>query len=233
MDAIEFFFSFKGRISRWEFWKGHLMLVAVGIALALFGAAAGPSQESMDAVFGIYTVVGLIAQLALSTKRLHDRGRSGWFVLVGLIPFGGIWLAVELFLLGSDERQEEYAPGREDPLEGWWEIIGGHGPFEEKSLRLVRETERRYQLLMPGERRFVESTYVELRPVGDRHWVGEMIQGEPNTDENAVVESARGPVDIRILGDGDEMRFYYEHGQFVAGFVGSRGNKPENGERRE
>ncbi len=89
------FFSFDGRISRGEFWRGLLLLVVLAIAGAalyvgaigldaLLGAPKG-SRSNAIAVLIIYLLL-FSPYLALLTKRLHDRGKSGWWSIVVVIP---------------------------------------------------------------------------------------------------------------------------------------------------
>jgi uncharacterized membrane protein YhaH (DUF805 family) len=96
------YLGFRGRISRKEYWLLY--------TLPLMAASAMGSVLDI-AVFGhgnmwISFVVALISfyiSLVASVKRAHDRGRSGWFVLIVLIPVvGAIWMLIEFgFLRGS------------------------------------------------------------------------------------------------------------------------------------
>lgn len=60
-------------------------------------------------------ILELWAQAALSVKRAHDRGRSGWFVLVLFIPLVQIWPLIELWFLRGTTGDNQYGP---DPLPG-------------------------------------------------------------------------------------------------------------------
>ena len=95
-------FSFTGRVGRSMYWR--FAVVPSMLFLTLTSMFNLPLRMG---TFG-YTVVGLTVSwivLAVSVKRCHDRGRSGWFVLIGLIPIvGAIWLLFELgFLPGIEE----------------------------------------------------------------------------------------------------------------------------------
>jgi uncharacterized membrane protein YhaH (DUF805 family) len=49
--------------------------------------------------------------LAISIKQWHDRGKSGWWVLIGLIPFiGAIWALIETGFLEGDPGDNQYGP---------------------------------------------------------------------------------------------------------------------------
>ena len=100
-------FSFDGRINRGRFWTGYVLVIAM-IALA---GAVGISVNS-NTSYVIYALVFLLAfwpSLALYVKRFHDRGKSGWWVLISLIPVvGAIWMFVELGCLPGDNGVNEY-----------------------------------------------------------------------------------------------------------------------------
>ena len=90
-----------GRISRRTWW---LWGVALPLGLALYFTVllrvVGVSPRSTD--IGVNLLL-LWPALAVSVKRWHDRGKSGWWVLVALIPFvGWLWLLIENGLLRGD-----------------------------------------------------------------------------------------------------------------------------------
>ena len=90
-----------GRISRRTWW---LWGVALPLGLALYFTVllrvVGVSPRSTD--IGVNLLL-LWPALAVSVKRWHDRGKSGWWVLVALIPFvGWLWLLIENGFLRGD-----------------------------------------------------------------------------------------------------------------------------------
>lgn len=94
--------SFKGRIPRSVYWKWYTF-PAVILSLLLLGLDIFLDTQTDYDFFVFYTLFLLITcypGLAVSVKRLHDRNRSGWFVLISLIPLvGNIWLIIELLFL--------------------------------------------------------------------------------------------------------------------------------------
>jgi uncharacterized membrane protein YhaH (DUF805 family) len=94
----QFYFSPHGRISRSQFWlKGLLpiwgiwvVLYILLIAVAVGGSAAGAGVFGF--IFGIYTLVIIWPALIIYIKRIHDRNKSGWFILIPIIP--GILLSI-------------------------------------------------------------------------------------------------------------------------------------------
>ncbi|QJE94475.1 DUF805 domain-containing protein [Luteolibacter luteus] len=114
--------SFNGRIPRRTYWiyalgSGFL----IGIVLAILNALIGPSVDPATGAISGGGLFGIIAfllyiplvwiGLALGVKRWHDRGKSGWWVLIALIPFvGAIWSFVECGCLRGTVGPNQYGP---------------------------------------------------------------------------------------------------------------------------
>jgi len=103
MDPFDILFSFEGRLNRKRFW-----LYQIGVAVV----------TSVPFILGQGWLTGLLelwAQAALCVKRAHDRGRSGKFVLVFLIPLVQLWPLIELSFLKGTAGDNRFGP---DPLLG-------------------------------------------------------------------------------------------------------------------
>lgn len=100
--------DFSGRAPRSEYWWWTL---AVALASLVLGALfSGATQETFDAVFGLFFLAVALPSLAVTVRRLHDTDRSGWMVLVSFIPFvGGIILLVFMAQEGS-RRANQWGP---------------------------------------------------------------------------------------------------------------------------
>jgi uncharacterized membrane protein YhaH (DUF805 family) len=121
MSLSKILFSFEGRIPRSIFWY-YLVAYAVlwGIGKLIDTAVAVNTGAGPNGAFGCFTVLivllGIFTGLAVLMKRCHDRDRSGWYLLWGLIPIiGEIWLLIELGFRKGTEGQNLYGP---DPLAG-------------------------------------------------------------------------------------------------------------------
>lgn len=65
-----------------------------------------------DHVSWMLGIILLWPHLATTVKRLHDRGRSGWFVLIALIPIiGVVWLWIETWFLPGTPGPNAYGSG--------------------------------------------------------------------------------------------------------------------------
>jgi uncharacterized membrane protein YhaH (DUF805 family) len=107
-EAVQLGFSgyanFSNRSTRAEFWWFLLFyIVAASVSLILDGIIFG-----VPGLFYAISLLGLIIpHLAVTVRRLHDTNKSGWWILIGLIPFGGIVLLV-MYLLPSDPYPNQY-----------------------------------------------------------------------------------------------------------------------------
>ena len=109
------FADFNGRARRMEYWMFTLVNIIITFSFLMMDNRMGLSIFEFDGIaYGyltlLYSLAVFIPSLAVTVRRLHDIGKSGWWYLVGLIPFiGGIWL---LFLLVKDglPQENEYGP---------------------------------------------------------------------------------------------------------------------------
>ena len=117
MDGIDWnhlLFQFDGRINRAKYWLGFVV-VLVGF-LIVGGLVAGIDSGAARAVLGLAYLALFWPALAVQIKRWHDRDKSGWWVLIGLIPFiGSLWVLIECGFLQGTEGPNQYGP---DPLGG-------------------------------------------------------------------------------------------------------------------
>lgn len=124
-------FSFQGRIGRKTWWLGYVLpLIGISVLSTVLdialgfvsfedvAPAGGYAYETRGiGVFGLLSLVPIFwGGLAGQVKRWHDRDKSGWFVLINLIPLiGAIWSFVELGLLRGTPGPNRFG---HDPLGG-------------------------------------------------------------------------------------------------------------------
>ena len=98
MDFKKFYLSPEGRVNRKQFWLWLVLpLTAIEILLALVDVKTGNynPELSVGLFSGIFALVALVPAIIVYIKRFHDRDKSGWWVLIGLIPvIGSIWLLI-------------------------------------------------------------------------------------------------------------------------------------------
>lgn len=100
---IENVTNFQGRASLSAYWWYALALLVVDIVLEIFSVAIGSFPLTMLILLVMF-VAGL-STLSVAVRRLHDTDKSGWMLLLGLIPiFGGIIVLVLMLLPGTPNQ---------------------------------------------------------------------------------------------------------------------------------
>ena len=90
--ALKRSLDFSGRSSRKEYRSFFLIHFLIVLALALVDGMTGTFdfEAGSGLLSGIYLLLGLLPVLAVSVRRLHDTGRSGWWVIIALLPLVGL-----------------------------------------------------------------------------------------------------------------------------------------------
>jgi uncharacterized membrane protein YhaH (DUF805 family) len=108
--VAEKYASFDGRASRGEYWWFYLAQVLASIALSIVDIAIFGS----DVLSNLLSLALLIPSIAASCRRLHDSNRSGWWLLLMLLPIIG-WIILLIWLIQqSDVGDNQY--GAPNPL---------------------------------------------------------------------------------------------------------------------
>ena len=105
--------DFNGRARRQEYWMFFLVNLIITITIAI-GFVEG-SLGSAGALGVIYSLAVFIPFIAVSMRRLHDTGRSGWWLLIGFIPLIGSLVLLIFMLLQGVAETNDYG---EDPKIG-------------------------------------------------------------------------------------------------------------------
>ena len=118
-EAVKSFWSkyatFKGRSRRSEYWFIQLFLVLTNLAVAAIdlilmnGDVERFIANGGGGIVGlIWILVTIVPALAVLVRRLHDTGKSGWWVLIGLVPFVGTVVLFVFSVLNSDAGENKY-----------------------------------------------------------------------------------------------------------------------------
>jgi uncharacterized membrane protein YhaH (DUF805 family) len=115
-------FSFDGRVGRKTYWLWSFLIFAVlFVAIMIVGGAvsltADPTTNEVSdggvalagTTFFIAYIVATVASLSTQVKRWHDRGKSGWWALIGFVPYvGSLWVLVECGFLAGTPGPNQY-----------------------------------------------------------------------------------------------------------------------------
>ena len=115
MDWKYLFLSMDARIGRQTFWMGVLAFIVIAVVTYILDMILHtPSVGSSGAISLIVSLVMIYPSIALSSKRCHDRDKSAWCILIGLIPIiGAIWAFVEVGCLKGTTGPNRFGP---DPV---------------------------------------------------------------------------------------------------------------------
>lgn len=119
LKVLRQYADFDGRARRTEFWMFNLFNLLILLALAGMMIILG-SQSTLAlipmALMSLYWLAIAIPHLAVSVRRLHDVGYSGWMLFIGIVPIlGGIWLLV-LYCTDSQPGDNEYGPNPKEDI---------------------------------------------------------------------------------------------------------------------
>ncbi len=110
--VLENYVQFSGRARRAEYWWFTLANVIVLVALMVLSSIT----SAFMVLYYLYVLAILVPSLGVSVRRLHDTGKSGWFLLIALIPFiGGIVLLVFMCIDGQ-RGTNQYGPSEKYPM---------------------------------------------------------------------------------------------------------------------
>jgi uncharacterized membrane protein YhaH (DUF805 family) len=115
-------FSFQGRLNRAKWWLINIGVIVVEMIVfaVLFGGTAmmADPDQAMAAMTGINAVIVAIIfvivlwiGISIGIRRFHDRNKSGWWVLIALVPvIGGLWYLIECGFLRGTTGPNNYGP---------------------------------------------------------------------------------------------------------------------------
>ncbi len=114
-EAVKSFFTrytdFNGRSSRSEYWWAYLGIMLIFFVIGLVSGLLGETVGS--AVIGIAYLAILIPSIAIAVRRLHDVDKSGWFLLIALIPLIGGLILLYFYVQKGTDGPNRFGP---DPL---------------------------------------------------------------------------------------------------------------------
>lgn len=109
LEVLKKYAVFNGRARRAEYWWFFLFSVIISIVLSVIDSfITGP--QSIGILGLIYSLAVLIPSIAVGIRRLHDTGRSGWWLLISFVPLIGAIVLIVFFVLDSQPGENQYGP---------------------------------------------------------------------------------------------------------------------------
>ena len=115
--------DFSGRSRRQEFWMFQLLVFLVvvvlqivgGVGIAVGGDSGGGVLGGMFMLlFAVFALGSLIPSLAVTVRRLHDTDKSGWMILLGLIPLVGSIILLVFYCTEGTRGPNRFGPDPKD-----------------------------------------------------------------------------------------------------------------------
>jgi uncharacterized membrane protein YhaH (DUF805 family) len=111
IDVLNKYAVFTGRARRKEYWMFVLfytiLSIVLGILLFTIEKRTGISLKWVTWVFGLFF---FLPSLGVSIRRLHDTGRTGWWLFISIIPFIGAIIIFIFLILDSTPGDNQYGP---------------------------------------------------------------------------------------------------------------------------
>jgi uncharacterized membrane protein YhaH (DUF805 family) len=109
--VLERYAQFTGRARRAEYWWFSLATLIVGVVLSVLGAVS----SIFLILYYVYALAVLIPSLAVGVRRLHDTDRSGWWLLIALIPLIGAIVLIVFLATDSTRGTNQYGVSEKYP----------------------------------------------------------------------------------------------------------------------
>jgi uncharacterized membrane protein YhaH (DUF805 family) len=105
LEVLKKYAVFSGRARRREYWMFFLVNFIVGLVLAVIGRVL-----DLEILQYLYSLAVLLPGLGVSVRRLHDTGRSGWWLLISLVPLIGAIVLLVFLVSDSQPDTNQYGP---------------------------------------------------------------------------------------------------------------------------
>lgn len=118
LEVLRKYAVFEGRARRKEYWYFFLFNVINSVVLAFVDGLTGSfsAEAGVGILGGLYSLAMLVPSVSVTVRRLHDTGRSGWWLLIGLIPLIGTIVLLFFMVRDSFPGENQYGP---NPKEQW------------------------------------------------------------------------------------------------------------------
>jgi uncharacterized membrane protein YhaH (DUF805 family) len=112
LAVLKKYAQFSGRARRKEYWYFTLFNVIFSVVLSFVDGLTGTfdAESGVGLLSGLYSLAVLIPSIAVGVRRLHDTGRSAWWLLILLIPLVGVIIFLVFMVLESQEGENQYGP---------------------------------------------------------------------------------------------------------------------------
>jgi uncharacterized membrane protein YhaH (DUF805 family) len=112
LQALRKYATFSGRACRAEYWYFFLMYVLIYVVLSIVDGIAGTysSEDGIGALGTVFVLAMLLPSVAVGVRRLHDIDRTGWWLLIALVPLVGAIVLLVFAVQAGTQGDNQYGP---------------------------------------------------------------------------------------------------------------------------
>ena len=111
LEVLKKYAVFNGRARRKEYWMFFLFNIIIGLVLGFIEGFVGIASESDQSVLAsLYMLAVFLPGLAVGVRRLHDTGRTGWWLFIAFVPIIGAIVLLVFMVQDSKTGDNQYGP---------------------------------------------------------------------------------------------------------------------------
>lgn len=112
LSVLKQYMVFSGRARRKEYWMFVLINSVFGVVFSWIDTVSGTvnPQLGLGLLGGIYALAVLLPSMGVAIRRLHDTGRSGWWLFILLLPIIGVLTLLFFFCSDSQSEANQFGP---------------------------------------------------------------------------------------------------------------------------
>ena len=140
LDVLRKYVEFDGRARRMEYWMFYLFNTIFAFAcVALDAVVTNVLKISFSPFYLLYALAVLLPGLAVTVRRLHDSGKSGWWILIAFVPCVGPIVLLVFMIMDSEPGRNQFGP---NPISAGRRAVDRYDDEEDDEPRGRRRTQR-------------------------------------------------------------------------------------------
>ena len=118
IELLKKYAVFSGRAQRQEYWMFTLFNIIITLVLLIIAGVIATALEIAAAGLlpNLYTLAVLLPGIAVTVRRLHDTGRSGWWLLIAFVPFIGAIVLLVFYVQDSQPGENQFGPNPKESV---------------------------------------------------------------------------------------------------------------------
>lgn len=116
LNVLQKYAVFSGRARRKEYWFFVLFNIIIALALTFIDFSTGlyDVESEIGLLSSLYSLAVLVPSIAVTIRRLHDTGRTGWWFLIAFVPIIGAIVLLVFMVFDSTPGDNQYGPNPQD-----------------------------------------------------------------------------------------------------------------------